>query len=335
MSMNRSRGYATGGLEDIRARYGGDRLRSYFREVAARRRQQAVTLMNDRGLLFYSLYLLMPEIESQGMVLQLNARNLEAFRVSSAVLKDPRLQQSVQTVPEADAQTQHNVLKWMLQTGAADDGADNSFDGVLDAAAALLSRHYQDSNVLPVMADLIFKRNRSSHLIHDIAWAYFSSCDPLTLRLVAGYLRSSSDQDYELACLLLGLNPLPPAGRAAEQQKQYTDYIHWLNENYDYMYATGESFQQTSNPMPFAVNPEAKYLGKAVSPAENTLLTTLTAEENTLLDEVNRLAPEDIYLLTDYSAMLREKSLGEWRQLLIRPVSEQLAAAKAAAGGAV
>ena len=335
MNRNFGRGNLSGGLESIRARFGSERMKGYFKTVASRSRQQAVAMVNDRGLMFYTLYQLLPEIEAQGFLPQLNTRNLTAIRLSARALNNQELLNRLQSMPQADEEARHNVLKWILKTGAADDGVENDFDRVLDNAAALLSNRYKDAKMLPIMADIIFRRNQKGLLLHDIAWAYFASRDPATLRLAAGYLRSSREKDYLLACHLLSLQPVLPEERPAAQQKQYEDYMRWLNENYDYLYYSCESFQLTSHPRPFLINPAAKYLGKPVSPAGNIPVTPFTDEEYSLLAKTEDLAQEQMVMLADYSSWLREQNVSRWKAFLSLPVQEQLTIASPAAGGAV
>lgn len=335
MNRNFGRGNLSGGLESIRARYGNERMKSYFTTIAARSRQQAVALVNDRELMFYTLYQLLPEIEAQGLASQLNMRNLTAIRLSAKALNNQQLLNSLPGVPETDEETHHGVLKWILKTGAADDGAENSFDRVLDSAAALLSNRYKDAKMLPVMADIIFRRNQKGLLIHDISWAYFASRDPVTLRLAAGYLRSSDEKDYLLACHLLSLQPTIPEERPTAQQQQYTDYMNWLNENYEYLYYSCESFQFTGEPRPFLINPAAKYLGKPISPVSNAPLTPFTDEENLLLAKTEVLTQEQLVMLADYSSWLRKQNVSRWKAFLSLTAEEQLTIASTAAGGAI
>jgi hypothetical protein len=130
---------------------------------------------------------------------------------------------------------------------------DDEYEAVMDAAISVLVNIYKDNSILPAVADMIFKRNRKGHYIHDLIWAYFRSSTPDTLKLTAERICSSDQQDIDLACHLLNLEASYSSLNTEDRQKQYQTYLQWLNENAPFLYFTGESFQYSSNPILYKV----------------------------------------------------------------------------------
>ncbi|MFA9381934.1 MAG: hypothetical protein ACERKO_12845 [Acetanaerobacterium sp.] len=335
--MNTGYGRTYGGLETVRARFGEERVAAVFLEAAAKDKAQAAALVNDRMLRFRTLFLLIPQIKEKRIYSELNARNLTALTLCAKTLADEELQQGTGGLDVQSDEMTQNVLKWMLKTGVADDGADNAFAKTLDGAAALIADRYHDAGVLPLLVDLIFRRSREGLYVHDIAWALFHTEDPHALRLAAGYLRSNHAQDYELACVLLHLAPLSPEQRALGRQKQYEEYIAWLNENLDYLYATDESFQQKSDPEPFTVDVAAKYLARPTLLRREAVQVMSVRRDQELPREFLSLGDNEKDRLAHYSNRLYRKNRMRWDAFMKLAVAQQLkeADANAQTGGAV
>lgn len=243
-------------LDQIKMTHGNQKLKKTFREIGRTHREMAAYFLNDKGLSFNSLFILTPEIEALSLYDELNSRNIIALKMCAKILKNKNLADKVNSLSPENIEMIHSVLKWMLISGSRDDGSNNQFDQLLDKTAALLITTHKDKTILPVVADMIFKRYRKGLLIHDLVWAFFQSKDPYTLRLIAEYLKSPEEKDVELCCQLLNLNP--DNINKAEIKNQYDDYLGWLDENFSYLYFTGESFQLTGSPVLFRVDLDSK-----------------------------------------------------------------------------
>ncbi|MCJ7691677.1 MAG: hypothetical protein MUO60_20530, partial [Clostridiaceae bacterium] len=82
-----------------------------------------------------------------------------------------------------------------------------------------------------------------------------------SLMLIANYLYSDDPRDIKLACKLLDSVPFIDITTSRDSKDKYMDFFYWLKENYPFLYFTGESFQRTSNPIPFKIDLDAKYEG--------------------------------------------------------------------------
>lgn len=245
-------------LDRIRLFEGVPKLKAFFYETGKKNRKAAIYFANDPRLSFGALFVLMPEIDLLNLYKDLNSRNTAALRVCAKILKNKKLSSSIDRICNENAEIENSVLKWMLISGKSSDGIDNQFDMVMDKIASLLIIERKDKTILPAVADMIFERNRKGLLIHDLVWAFFQSKDPFTLRLIAGYLKSNKEKDVKLASKLLNIELPESAAAAAAYEKQYSEYIAWLDENYPFLYFTGESFQQTESPVPFRIDLNAK-----------------------------------------------------------------------------
>lgn len=304
-------------------------LRRAFHGLALRHRQKAVQCLNDETLRFPTLFLLMPEIEALDLFGDLSRRNNTALRLCAG--KSDRFELCArldQLLPRDDHAT-CRALRWVFDTGLHWDGPHalyDSFDAVMDAAAALLIKTYRDTSILPAVCELIFLRNRKGVLIHDLVWSLFQACDRDALDLIARRLLSSHPKDVLLACTLLHL-PVPAGGAA--RQRLYRRYQLWLSRNRPYLRFTGEFFQQTSQPNPVGVDLEAKYLAKPVSPRDGKPLAPLTGEESASLTLFRSASERDREILATCSAALHARDLRAWRRWLGTPLPEQVGAARA------
>jgi len=318
-------------LDQIRVRQGKARLQKIFHGLALRNRPRALSYLNEEKLQFPSLYLLMPEIRGLDLYEDLNPRNIEALKTCAKILDDENLGMRVGPFLQQDNKTTQQTLQWIFATGAQwqGQGKTGAYDAVIDGVTALLTRAYEDKNVLPAVADMIFTRNRQGYFIHDLVWAFFQSFDPDALKLVAKHLLSRNSQDVELACKLLHL-PLPQeTGRGADMQKQYQDYLTWLEENKSFLYFTREYFHLTSDPQPVDVDMSAKYVCKRISPKNKKTLEPLTAGEQRSLQVFEKMPGEKQKILSDYSYKIHEQDLSLWHQWIQKQLGEQIIIAQA------
>lgn len=323
-------------LDFIRLRRGAAQLKGAFHNLVKKDRQKAADALNDERLSFPSLFLLREEIEADDLYQALNVKNITAIQVCAKKLNTDFFAARLDPRPAQDKKAIINALKWMFETGAPEtlpDTEADAFDAVMDAAAALLILKFGDKSILPKTAELIFQRNRKGLLIHDLVWSYFQSQDPHALRLIAEYIPSGSRADVELACSLLHL-PMPEEtnGRAA-RQKLYEDYLRWLNENGSFLYLTGEHLQFTSNPEPWKVDLEAKYLCKKISPLSREPIDPVSENEINWLHRFRRAEKEDQKTLSAYSQKMHDKDIAAWSQWMQEPSGDHIGAAKANRGG--
>ena len=311
-------------LDHIRRSQGTDACRNMFGKLGKARRQTAVRLLNDSGLFFASLFILQPKIKELNLNGELSERNQIALNICKKILGEKNLSSDSDYPASLNSEKVHNVLLWMFSTGAADDGLNNEFDQILDIVASVLMKTYHEKTILPVMTDMIFKRNQKGRYIHDLVWACFQTRDANALRFIAGYLRSSVPKDVDLARTLLHLPQDVPLRSNSDKQKQYAAYLSWLKENGPYLYFTGESFQFTNNPIPCGVDLEAKYLCKDHGIRDRKQFTPLTDAERASLTKFNQVSEKEKKVLAKHSQRLHRKNPSYWNQWMQYPVDKQM-----------
>lgn len=317
--MNRN---ALGCLDSLWLGHGAERLKHVFRGLAAKDKSRALMLVNEPSLLFPTLFILMPEIESMDLT-GLSPRNLEAARICA--LKAGKLGNR----PQKSGSAEFESLKWMLETGIDWDGPQeqyDAYDAVIDTCAALLIKKYKHTSILPQVCDLIFRRNRKELFIHDLVWSFFEAYDSDSLRLIARYLLSPDERDFELASKLLHL----PASQDSYGARQalYDNFIYWLSENSPFLLFTGQHFQQTSEPEPLAIDDEARYLGKRISPKSGKPLEPLTQDEVLTILNYRKVPNDERRLLSSFSAKIRGRDRRMWQQWLHGDLAQQVSVAK-------
>ena len=323
MNDNRS-----GTLDRMLASAGTGRLRQSFRRLAAVNRREAVRLLDDERLTFPPLFTLLPDIYDYKLTDALSPRNLAAVKICARKLS--RVGRSAGRADTADDDALYGALTWMFETGRdyeANGENQDDFEAVIDYAAALLVIDFEETSILPEVANLIFRRHRRGRPVHDLIWCFFQTLDSDALSRVAGNLLSQDSGDVTLSCKMLGLET-PEERDRREAKHLHGDYIAWLEENRPYLYATGEHLQQTSRPKHLDVDSEAKYLGKELSPRYRAPVEPLTEREVACLHEYRGFAPEEQEILTDYSHRLRSSDTRAWDDWMSKQVAEQVMAAK-------
>jgi len=330
IDMNRFNNLSS--LDQMRMNRGTDDFKNIFHGLGEKQRQKAISYLNEDRLYFASLFILIPEIEALALYEKLNSRNAVALKICAKILKDENMFSHVAGLVSENSGMTYSALKWMLKTGSADDGLNDDYDEVMDAVASLLIKTYKDNSVLPMVADMIFKRNRKGYLVHDLVWCFFQARTSYCLKLIAGYLRSPNRRDVELARQLLHFIP-DETGEGANLQKQYQNFLAWLQENNQFLYFTGENLQFTSDPKPCRVDLDAKYLYKSISPYNHKPLQPLTQAEQDHLQKFHELRREDEKLLSKYSRRMHDRNLRSWNQWMQYPVDKQIEIAKSGLGG--
>ncbi|MDK2919471.1 MAG: hypothetical protein PWQ37_2204 [Candidatus Petromonas sp.] len=311
-------------LDKIRLHMGVKELKNFFHELVENNTKKAIKLLNDENLHFPSLFILKSTIEEFSLLSSLNSRNRIALEITDEILTNSANNKASESLPSDYIQTIHSVLKWILDTGFADDGINNKYDKLLDIAATLITKIYKDKTFLPTMVDMIFNRHRRGFFIHDLVWAFFECRDPESLVLIANRLQSSHPKDFELACKLLGFIPCIDMDDKTDKEEKYLSCLNWIEDNSLFLYFTGESFQQTPHPKPYAIAWEAKYLCKIASTDTGEILKSLTKEEYKLLDEFRKLDDDTKTLLSNFSFRLHRKNMEYWNDWIQYPIEKQI-----------
>ncbi|MPM11743.1 hypothetical protein SDC9_58094 [bioreactor metagenome] len=318
-------------LDILRVNYRPEYLRQTFRGMASRNRNNAIKLLNDNRLQFPTLFLLIPEIDALNLYEELIPRSIAAIRLCAKKQNQNELYERLSRLLPEDSSKSHEALKWMLVTGLNWDGPSklyDSYDAAIDAAAALLIVTYKDTDVLPGIAKLIFRRNRKGLFIHDLVWCFFKSCDLSAPKLVAEYLRSGNLKDVELACGLLHI-PMPAdAHRQSVRNKLYSQYMSWFNNNLPYLCFSGEFYHRTSEPNPVYEDMEAKYLGKRIFPKDGRPIDPLTSDEENSLVRFRTLKNDEAAAVASYSAKIKNTDGGAWKQWMKGNLAQQVSTAK-------
>ncbi|MGH4124376.1 MAG: hypothetical protein ACREV6_15745 [Clostridium sp.] len=224
------------------------------------------------------------------------------------------------------------ALKCMFERGIAKHGLSNEDDEFLDVVALLLIKIHKDKTILPIIVDMIFFRNRKGLFTHDLIWAFFQARDPYSLMLIANYLISKDINDVKLACKLLDFVPSIDMTMGKSSEKQYIAFFYWLEENYPFLYFTGESFQRTSKPIPYIVALDAKYLCKQVSLYNSKPFIPYTAKENNLLYYFNDLDEHNKLLLSSFSRAIHYENIYLWKSWINHSIIKQIGIAEARLG---
>nr|WP_208459714.1 hypothetical protein [Clostridium botulinum] len=303
---------------------GVDNIRSFFYQLAKENEKEALNLINDENLHFTSLFVLRPEIEELNLFQKLNARNRIALGITNEILSSKRNISDVEYLSFDYIQAVHSALKWMLETGCINDGLDDQYDEILDITAIFLTKIYRDKTVLPIIAEMIFRRYKQGLLIHDLAWAFFESRDPISLSIISERLQSKELKDVELAQELLSFVPGIGIRENIDIKKQYLSFLYWFGKNNLFLHFTGESFQQVKNPVIYRVVLEAKYLCEPVSIDTGEILRILGRKECKLIDQFKRLDKNTQKLLSEFSVMLHHNNICKWQYWLECPIGEQI-----------
>lgn len=318
-----------GTLEYIRRVCGIDVCKKRFQKMVQKQREHAAKLLDTDDLRFPTLFALKTEIEKAKLTPKLNGKIQAALQICDTVLEDNKAVPGC-GIPYSDENI-HAAFLWIFLTGAQNDGMSNDYDEILDLSASVLTRRYREKSILPVLTELIFRRNRKKGYLHDLIWAFFQAHDPASLKLIAPYLRSSNARDRELARLLLHL---PDVGDdAISLENQYRNFMSWLRENNSYLYFTGESLQSSNQPQICSLDLGARYLGKQISPRKHKPIAPLSKQEEEVLSCFAQAQDDDKTILSEYSRKLHTRNPRYWRRWIHLPVSEQLRIAKSGTRG--
>lgn len=303
------------GLDSVRINSGAERCAAVFSAACRRGGRVAAGLLNGTRM-FPTLFILMPQIERFRLHLYLGPPKRTAYAITDQILKSAN-----SGLLSKKDNAEHESLKWILETGH-NEFINGEYDEVLDVTSSVLIDLYEDKSVLPLVADLIFARGRAGRNIHDLAWAFFRSRDPETLKLIAQ--RMDSDADSELACSLLGVDP--DVGAMAGGRRS-GDFMRWFDENKDYLYFTDECFQLKSRPSVYGVDLERKYLQRLAQPGVREPVVPADSSEGKALAAFRQLNDREQSALSGYSQRLGGDKAG-WRKWMALPIDEQIKEAR-------
>lgn len=239
-------------LDKVRINHGNDKCKAVFHETFENSRQKAIDLLNDRRITFPCFFILLPQINSLKMSSKISSRGSITMEMVNQII-DPK--KSGRDVLKDKNAAVHSVLRWILETGKGEYELNDSFQKILDITVSILINTYKDNSVLPIVDEMIFKRKKKGQNIHNLVWAFFSSRNPDTLKLTARHILSPNPREADFARSLI--NPqASDKENENDSQRQYEDYMKWLEENASFLYFTGESHQFTSKPVICKVNLE-------------------------------------------------------------------------------
>ncbi|WRS27358.1 hypothetical protein U6B65_13670 [Oscillospiraceae bacterium MB08-C2-2] len=311
-------------LDEIRIKQGPDQCRNTLTSILQKDTRRAVALLNDRRLTFPCLYILSEPILRRGIQRNLSIRPSTALRILGRIRESKAAGTHYLT---SKGNSVYPVLKWILETGSAEDIPEDHYAHMLDVTSSVLLNVYKDTAILPLVVELTFKRNRQDSYIHDLVWVLFRFHDPNILKLIAGYLQSSNQRDIKLAAELLNLDEVELSTTTGEAM--YQKYLRWLEENQPYLYFTEETLQYTSKPVFCTVDLERKYLQKAASAHKKQPISSLEEDEAVCIEGFKQLSAQEQKILSGYSHNIHSKSVPTWKEWLHTPVKEQIKAAKA------
>lgn len=297
-------------LDNIRSDKGSTDLKDFFTELSKKDLRGAADFINDKNLQFSTLFILKDEIEKINLFYNLTLRNKTALLIIKEILTDKKHNLAEEHLSFDYVQIIHSTLKWILESGSSSDGMNDEYDRVLDIVCAVLTKMYKDKTLLPIMADMIFKRYKKGSLIHDLVWAFFQAADPQSLIIIGEKLLSSSAEDVKIACRLL--NFIPEVNKNISKEKKYTNFLNWMKENSPFLKYTGESFQQTTNPKPYKIVLEGKYLCKNICCDNGKALCCPSENEYRLLDDFKKLDHSTKLILANFSLRVHHKNIYLW-----------------------
>ncbi|WP_052002623.1 hypothetical protein [Caldisalinibacter kiritimatiensis] len=320
-------------LDSVRIQSGEKKLLNHFTQLINSNPDKAISYINAEKLTFTTLFILRKKLKSTDILQKLSHRNQIALEITEEILdnegKITNLQHSIPKLIHLLKST----LTWILETGANDDGLNDDFDKLLDIVAIFLIKVFNELDLLPLISNMIFERYKTGRLIHDLLWAFYESKDPDCLLLIGKRLRSDDMKEIELACDILWFIPGIDFKYKNDKDYLYYNFINWFEENKLYLCFTGESLHQTSNPIPYKISLESKYLCEFISPNSKKIHSTLNSNISTKTKAFNNLDTNSKVLLAKFSHRMRKKNIHWWKDWINKPIDEQLRIARIRKGG--
>ena len=332
-------------LDNVRINNGPNGLKNYVQNLLQRNREKAFELINDTNLQFRTLYLLRNLIQNANAESALNPLYLRALEMAAELTGTSGL--TGQNAAKAEKSFRHRnedavpVLQWMIKTGAVDhfrdgfidEAPDKEYDCLMERAAALLTKSFRDTSVLPELAEMIFAQYRNGKLIHELVWAFFEARNPESLLLIAQHLHSPDRKDIELAERLLCFIPEIEKWPGSAGITAYNRVLYWLRENRPFIYYTGESLHLCNSPRHYAVSLPAKYLCRPVSVDTGEPLSPFNELEAKLLLQFGEHPEQIQQKLADFSLILYRRNIYQWNAWIQLPLNRQIGFAEQMNGG--
>ncbi len=316
-------------FDEIRIYYGSDKLVTIFRDLVDNNVEEALKSLNQKNLQFPSLFVLHNEINNSGLDERLSTRNKFALNLINQVLSDEELDS--ERLQSGNTQENLAYVRWILESGCSEDGLSDQFDQVLDTSAIILGKLYNDRSCLSTIENLIFDRHRKGSYIYDLTWVFFETLNPQNLNTLANRLRSANPKDVELAHKFLNFIPGIDS-RNDDSRKQHQTALKWINRNQNFLYFTGATNQQTTEPLRYMVSLEAKYLQKPAYSIMTEQSRALRKEEVTYLENFSNLDEDIKLLLSNCSDFLCRSDRNKWSKWLHSPIEKQIEIAERMVG---
>ncbi|TLS38181.1 hypothetical protein [Pseudalkalibacillus caeni] len=313
-------------FEEIRTKYGNEKLKKAFVKAVERNEKQSVQLLNHSSIEFATLYLLRDELSSRSLIRYLNERNKTALSIVNDILSERRTPEPETMYAICDEpQHLHSILSWMLLTGK-NENLSMDYRLVIDRCASLLTTIYREQTILEDVVDLMFVRNKNNHSYHYLTWSLFEAREPSAMVYIAEYFRSADSEDVDFCTQLLRF--IPEINEDNNSEANHTLFLRWYEANLPYLFYNGESLDTAKHPVPYEVALDAKYLGRPANLNTGGILGLLTDTEEQLLNAYYKISNKEQIMLSTYSFRLRKHDLTRWQQWIQTPFHEQLALAK-------
>lgn len=318
-------------LDNIRLSNGSEGLRNYYSDLFQNKREKALEMVNDQKLQFGTLFLLRHEFSKAAVSVALNPLYRKALEIAAELIgnKGGQTEKAMRSGNEDTS----SVLRWMIRTGYIEDDAGKDYEQLMECTAALLTRSFRDTAVLPEIAEMIFARHRSGKLIHELVWAFFEARSPESLLFIAQRLNSPDCREVELAKRLLCFIPAISEHPGIAGSALYSRVLQWLQENRPFLYYTGESLHLCSSPMHYNVSLVAKYLCRPVSVDNGEPLLALNEFESRLSSHFRELPEQLQQQLADFSHLLYRRNIYQWNTWIRLSLDEQATLAARMMGG--
>lgn len=231
-------------LERARIEQGNEACAELFKETVKTNEEKAAMWLQDGGMTFPCLFLILPQLEGSHLSEGLSPVLKASMEITLWILSVSQVEtKSDVSIEKSD--TVHSALRWMLETGANAKNTSSSYRKVIDIVISILIHTYRDKFILPVVADLIFSRRKNGENVHDLIWAYFCIEDAHALRLIAGKLPNADQGEAEFIRDLLGIEESKNTTLEAERD----NYLDTLDNNILNLQFRAENKQYMSRPV--------------------------------------------------------------------------------------
>lgn len=310
-------------LDNVRAAKGDIELIDSFSRLLVTDKKNAIDLINSDDVKFATFLLLKEKIYENNLVDRLNERNRVALDIIGE-LENNETRGITSDIQSLDyVQMIQSTLRWILETGADEYCSRGEYNEILDMSAVFLIKVYHDLSVLPIIADLLFKRKGRGYYTHELVWAFFEAHNVESLEYIARGFLSKEHSDINLSYKLLNFIP-----NIKESKDPYKYAIDWIEDNKKFIFFTGETQHQRMEPVRCEVCVIAKYLNKRINPLTGELIEVLNDKEKAWLKEFDNGDYNQMTLLANYSRYLYKKGLTWWEIWHSYPIEKQVKIAK-------